>query len=155
MGASLCLPPRTRRALTSFTRRTPLTTAPRRQCSSALTAKAMECPLRLLLDGDADSGGFRGGAGSAAAPPLVSFRKIHGLPISKTVRTADSTIVIITNFYLAASSHEIFLTVGGREGMKGLGALQRHQLPHPLPPCKNPGSATGRRRDPKAKCYGT
>jgi len=25
--------------------------------------------------------------------------------------------------------------------MKGLGALQRHQLPHP--PCKNPGSATG------------
>jgi len=24
--------------------------------------------------------------------------------------------------------------------MKGLGALQRHQLPHP--PCKNPGSAT-------------
>jgi len=35
-------------------------------------------------------------------------------------------------FYLAASSHEIFLRVGGREGMKGLGALQRHQLPHPL-----------------------
>ena len=50
-------------------------------------------------------------------------------------------IIIITNFYLAASSHEIFLTVGGREGMKGLGALQRHQLPHPA--CKNPGSATG------------
>jgi len=25
--------------------------------------------------------------------------------------------------------------------MKGLGALQRHQLPQP--PCKNPGSATG------------
>jgi len=48
------------------------------------------------------------------------------------VRTADSTIIIITNFYLAASSHEIFLTVGGREGMKGIGALQRHQLPHPL-----------------------
>jgi len=48
------------------------------------------------------------------------------------VRTADSTIIIITNFYLAASSHEIFLRVGGREGMKGLGALQRHQLPHPL-----------------------
>ena len=43
-------------------------------------------------------------------------------------------------FYLAAISHEIFLRVGGREGMKGLGALQRHQLPHP--PCKNPGSAT-------------
>jgi len=72
---------------------------------------------------------------------LASFRKIHGLPISKTVRTADSTIIIITNFYLAASSHEILLTVGGREGMKGLGALQRHLLPHP--PCKNPGSATG------------
>ena len=43
-------------------------------------------------------------------------------------------------FYLAASSHEIFLRVGGREGMKGLGALQKHQLPHL--PCKNPGSAT-------------
>ena len=74
--------------------------------------------------------------------PLASFRKILGLPISKIVRTADSTIIkfIITNFYLAASSHEIFLRVGGREGMKGLGALQRHPLPHP--PCKNPGSAT-------------
>ena len=88
----------------------------------------------------AASGGFRGGAGGAAAPPLASFRKIHGLPISKTVRKTDRTIIIITNFYLAASSHEIFLRVGGREGMKGLGALQGHQLPHP--PCKNPGSAT-------------
>ena len=79
--------------------------------------------------------------GGAVAPPLASFRKIQGLPISKIVRTADSTIIIIIiNFYLAASSHEIFLRVGGREGMKGLGALQRHQLPHP--PCKNPGSAT-------------
>ena len=92
------------------------------------------------LQSNNDSGGFRGGAGGAAAPPLASFRKIHGLLISKTVRTVDSTIIIITNFYLAASSHEIFLTVGGREGMKGLGALQRHQLPHH--PCKNPGSAT-------------
>jgi len=63
---------------------------------------------------------------------LASFRKIQGLPISKIVKTADSTIIIITNFYPTASSHEIFLTVGGREGMKGLGALQRHQLPHPL-----------------------
>ena len=34
-------------------------------------------------------------------------------------------------YYLAASSHEIFLRVGGREGMKGLGALQMHQLPQP------------------------
>jgi len=50
----------------------------------------------------------------------------------KIVRTADSTIIIITNFYLAASSHEIFLRVGGREGMKWLGDLQRHQLPQPL-----------------------
>ena len=83
------------------------------------------------------SSGFRVGA---AAHPLASFRKIQGLRISKIVRTADSTIIIITNFFLAASSHEIFLRVGGREGMKGLGALQRHQLPHP--PCKNPGSAT-------------
>jgi len=48
------------------------------------------------------------------------------------VRTADLTIIIITNFYLAADSHEIFLRVGGREGMKGIGAFQRHQLPHPL-----------------------
>ena len=86
------------------------------------------------------SGGFREGAGGAAAPPLASFRKIQGLPISKIVRTADRTTSIITNFYLAASSHEIFLRVGGREGMKGLRALQRHQLPHP--PCKNPASAT-------------
>jgi len=46
------------------------------------------------------SGGFREGAGGAAAPPLASFRKIHGLPISNTVRTADSTIIIITNFTL-------------------------------------------------------
>ena len=76
------------------------------------------------------SGGFRGVR--PHPPPLASFRKIQGLPILKMVRTADSTIIIITNFYLAASSHEIFLTVGGREGMKGLGALQRHQLPHPL-----------------------
>ena len=73
-----------------------------------------------------------GGCGGAAAPPLAFFRKIQGLPISKIVRTADSTIIIITNFYLAASSHEIFLRVGGREGMKGLGALQSHQLPYPL-----------------------
>jgi len=65
------------------------------------------------------------------------------------VRTADSTIIIITNFYLAASSHEISLTVGGREVTKGLGALQRHQLPHPLakildPPLKHsPHAALG------------
>jgi len=72
--------------------------------------------------------------GGCGCTPLASFRKILGLPISKTVRTADSTIIkfIITDFYLAASSHEIFLRVGGREGMKGLGALQRHPLPHPL-----------------------
>ena len=82
----------------------------------------------------------KGGCGGAAAPPLASFRKIQGLPISKIARTADSTIIIINNFYLAASSHEIFLRVGGREGMKGLGALQRHQLPHPRTP---PKSATG------------
>jgi len=72
-------------------------------------------------------------------PHLASFRKFQGLPISKIVRTADSTIIIIiTNFYIAASFHEIFLRVGGREGMKGLGALQRHQLPHPLAEILNP-----------------
>jgi len=63
---------------------------------------------------NSNSGGFRGCGGSAAAPPLASFRKIQGLPVSKIVRTADSTIIIVTNFYLAASSHEIFLRVGGR-----------------------------------------
>jgi len=82
--------------------------------------------------------------GGCGRTPLASFREILGPPISKIVRTADSTIIkfIITNFYLAASSHEIFLRVGGREGMKGLGALQRQPLPHP--PCKNPGPATAR-----------
>ena len=73
-------------------------------------------------------------------PPWRPSEKIQGLLISKIVRTADSTIIIITNFYLAAGSHEIFLRVGGTEGMKGIGAFQRHQLPHP--PCKNPASAT-------------
>jgi len=73
-------------------------------------------------------------------PPWRPSEKIQGLLISKIARTADSTIIIITNFYLAAGSHEIFLRVGGREGMKGIGALQRHQLPQP--PCKNPASAT-------------
>ena len=82
-----------------------------------------------------------GGCGGCGRTPLGVLRKNSGSTNLKIVRTADSTIIIIiTNFYLAASSHEIFLTVGGREGMKGLGALQRHQLPHP--PCKNPGSAT-------------
>ena len=71
--------------------------------------------------------------GGAAAPPLASFRKIHGLPISKTVRTADSTIIIITNFYLAARSHEIFLTVGGREGMHE-GAWGTPKAPAAAPP---------------------
>jgi len=89
---------------------------------------------------------------------LASFRKIQGLPISKIVRTADST-VIITDFHLAASSQEIFLRVRGREGIKGLGALQRHQLPHPLAKILDPplnlmlmmmmmtGRETGRRMD--------
>ena len=45
--------------------------------------------------------------------------KIQGLLISKIVRTADSTIIIITNFYLAAGSHEIFLRVGGERGHEG------------------------------------
>jgi len=88
-----------------------------------------------------------GSAGGATAPPLASFRKIQGLPISKIVRTADSTIIIIiTNLYLAASSHEIFLRVGGREGMNGLGALQRHQLPHPLAKILDPPLNWGSRR---------
>jgi len=86
----------------------------------------------------ADLGGVRG---VRPHPPWRPLEKIQGLLISKIVRTADSTIIIIANFYLAAGSHEIFLRVGGTEGMKGIGAFQRHQLPHP--PCKNPASATG------------
>jgi len=73
------------------------------------------------------------------------------------VRTADSTIIITTNFYLAAGSHEIFLRVGGREGMKGIGAFQRHQLGTPLakilhPPLWSTPEMLDRTRkyDPKA-----
>jgi len=82
---------------------------------------------RARLDPVADLGGAGKGA---AAPPLASFRKNSGS--TNFENSEDSTIIIITNFYLAASSHEIFLRVGGREGMKGLGVLQRHQLPHLL-----------------------
>ena len=47
------------------------------------------------------SGGFRGrGCGRT---PLASFRKIQGLPISKIVRTADSTIIIIITIFLPCS----------------------------------------------------
>ena len=95
------------------------------------------------------SGGFRVGAGGAAAPPLASFRKIQGLPISKIVRTADSTIIIITDFHLAASSHKIFLRVRGREGMKGLGALQRHQLPHPVAKILDPPLVVASKPQPR------
>ena len=90
--------------------------------------KVNSCVVKELMP----SGGFRGGAGGAAAPPLASFRKIQGLPILKIVRTADNSIIIITNFYLAASSHEIFLRVGGREGMKGLGGTPK--APAAAPP---------------------
>ena len=70
--------------------------------------------------------------GGAAAPPFGVLQKNSGSTNFEIVSTADSAIIIIINFYIAASSHEIFLRVGGREGMKVLGALQRHQLPHPL-----------------------
>ena len=53
------------------------------------------------------SGGFRGGRG-AAAPPLASFRKIHGLPISKTVRTADSTTSYSTLIETMCLSFTVF-----------------------------------------------
>ena len=84
-----------------------------------------------------------GGAGGAAAPPLASFTKIHGLPISKTVRTADSTIIIIANFTLQLAQRNFLKgrRERGHEGAWGTPNFQRHQLPHP--PCKNPGSATG------------
>ena len=78
------------------------------------------------------SGGFRGYVRGLRPHPLGVLQKNSGSTNLENSETADGTIIIITNFYLAASSHEIFLRVGGREGMKGLGALQRHQLPHPL-----------------------
>ena len=71
-------------------------------------------------------------SGSSGRTPLGVLQKNSGSTNFENSETADGTIIIITNFYLAASSYEIFLRVGGREGMKGLGALQRHQLPHPL-----------------------
>jgi len=73
--------------------------------------------------------------------PLGVLQKNSGSTNFENSETADGTIIIITNFYLGAGSNEIFLRVGGREGMKGIGAFQRHQLLHP--PCKNPASATG------------
>jgi len=76
------------------------------------------------------SGEFRGG--EVRPHPLGVLQKNSGSTNFENSETADGTIIIITNFYLAASSRVIFLRVGGREGMKGLGALQRHQLPHRL-----------------------
>ena len=89
------------------------------------------------------NGGFRRGCGCT---PFGVLQKNSGSTNFEIVSTADSAIIIIINFYIAASSHEIFLRVGGREGMKVLGALQRHQLPHPLakildPPLR-PAAAT-------------
>jgi len=87
----------------------------------------------------ADLGGCRG----AAAPPLASFRKIQGLPISKIVRTADSRqIIIITNFTLQLAPTKFFK---GRRERGHEGAWGTPKAPAAAPPCKNPGSATGRR----------
>ena len=61
---------------------------------------------------------------------LICFRRVS-VRLSVTSRcstkTAKSRITHTTPYDSSGS-----LRVGGREGMKGLGALQRHQLPHPL-----------------------
>ena len=88
-----------------------------------------------------NSGGFRGGCGGCGRTPLGVLQKNSRSTNFENSEDSRQHDYYYYQFYLAASSHKIFLRVGGREGMKGLGALQRHQLPHP--PCKNPGSATG------------
>jgi len=76
------------------------------------------------------SGGFRGECGRT---PLGVLQKNSGSTnLENSEDSRQQTDYYYYQFYLAASSHEIFLRVGGREGMKGLGALQRLQLPHPL-----------------------
>jgi len=96
------------------------------------------------------SGGFRGYVRGLRPHPLGVLQKNSGSTNLENSETADGTIIIITNFYLAASSHEIFLRVGGREGMKGLGALQRHQLPHPLQKILDPPLGRCPQRGPGA-----
>ena len=85
------------------------------------------------------SGGFRGVRGCGRTPLGVLQKNSWSTNFENSEDSRQHDYYYY-QFYLAASSHEIFLRVGGKEGMKGLGALQRHQLPHP--PCKNPGSAT-------------
>ena len=52
--------------------------------------------------------GLGGGAGVRPHPPWRPSES-EGLPVSKTVRTADSTIIIITNFYLAAIAPKLLV----------------------------------------------
>jgi len=40
-----------------------------------------------------------GGAGGAAAPPLASFRKIQGLPISKIVSQCSGTAALLLSMF--------------------------------------------------------
>jgi len=63
------------------------------------------------------SGGFRGVRGCRT--PLASFKKIQGLPISKIVRTADSKIIIITNFTLQLAPTKSSYGSEGHEGAWG------------------------------------
>jgi len=72
---------------------------------------------------------------------MASFRKIQGLPISKIVRTADSTIIIITNFFLAGLPRNF---LKGRRKREHEGAWDTPKAPAAAPPYKNPGSATER-----------
>ena len=92
-------------------------------------------------DSPGTSGGFRGVRGCGRTPLGVLQKNSWSTNFENSEDSGQHDYYYY-QFYLAASSHEIFLRVGGREGMKGLGALQRHQLPHP--PCKNPGSAPAR-----------
>ena len=75
-----------------------------------------------------------GSAGGGAAHPLGVLQKNSG-----STNFENSEDSRQHDYYYYQFLPRI-LRVGGREGMKGLGALQRNQLPHP--PCKNPGSAT-------------
>jgi len=90
------------------------------------TIRASERPCVL-------TGGFRE-CGGGAAHPLGVLQKNSG-----STNFENSEDSRQHDYYYYQFLPRI-LRVGGREGMKGLGALQRNQLPHP--PCKNPGSAT-------------
>ena len=67
------------------------------------------------------SGGFRGGCGGCNRTPLGVLQKNSWSTNFEKSEDSRQHDYYYYQFYLAASSHEIFLRVGGREGMKGLG----------------------------------